>query len=351
MEHNNENQIQQRLINLSYFHGQPTVTGNFKVQPEHFTVKEDLSFELTGEGEHQFVSIQKRNCTTLYAVDKLAQFAGISPKLVSYAGLKDSYAVTEQWINLHLPGKNELDFSKFDDPNIKIIQTQRHNKKLKIGALKGNYFSLILSDVSSIDELAARIELVKQQGFPNYFGEQRFGHDGGNIIKAFQWANNQIKVKDRKKRSFYLSATRSYFFNQIVSERIQKGLITEVMQGDVMQLVGSHSHFVAQQDELESLQSRVKTHDLVITAPLIGDGALKTEHDACVFEQACLNKVLDEPLINLIKRERVATDRRAMMIMPVNLSYKQDQSNLMLDFWLPAGSYATSLVRELMQIR
>ncbi len=94
------------MANLTWLHGKPAATGVLKANPEDFVVVEDLGFTPDGEGEHLLVNIRKNGCNTQFVADYLAKFAGIHARSVSYAGLKDRHAVTEQWFCLHLPGKN-----------------------------------------------------------------------------------------------------------------------------------------------------------------------------------------------------------------------------------------------------
>ncbi|OCG02294.1 tRNA pseudouridine(13) synthase TruD [Gilliamella sp. wkB112] len=334
------------LANVNYLYGKPATIGQYKQQYTDFVVKEDLGFELTGDGEHIFVYIQKCDCNTVYVAEQLAKYVGISPRLVSYAGLKDRQAVTQQWFSLHMPGQATPDFAEFHVNGCQILQVTRHNKKLKIGALKGNYFNIILRELSAKTELDAKLTLIGQHGVPNYFGEQRFGRDGNNLTQALKWANGEIKVKDRHKRSFYLSAARSAIFNDIVSKRIEQNLHQQVLVGDILQLVQRGSWFVAPITELDELQQRLQQGELNITAPMVGDSPLGTEAAALGFEQKCLHNWSE--FNALFKQERLATTRRSLLLRPQQLIWQWlDDSSIDISFYLPAGSYATSVIREL----
>lgn len=334
------------LTEINYLYGKPTTTGHYKQQYEDFIVKEELGFDLTGEGEHVLVYLQKCDCNTTFVAEKLANYVGISPKLVSYAGLKDRHAITEQWFSLHMPGKETPDFSTFDLVGCKILTVTRHNKKLKIGALKGNHFKITIRMLSDTQDLDDRLTKISNNGVPNYFGEQRFGRDENNITQALKWAKGEITVKDRKKRSFYLSAARSAIFNAIVSKRIEENLYQTVLDGDILQLDQRSSWFVAQTDELTSLQQRLQEGEINITAPMVGDSSLGTQAEALQFEQHCL---LDWTEFNdLFKKERLETARRSILLRPKQLIWTWlDDSNLEMNFYLPSGCYATSVLREL----
>lgn len=332
---------------LCYLHDKPVVKGLYKQSDSDFFVKEDLGYEPDGEGEHVFVNVQKENCNTLFVAEQLAKFAGISVKLVGYAGLKDRNAVTEQWFGLHIPGKITPDFGQFELAGCKILHVKRHSKKLRIGNLKGNFFSLILRDINNQTELEKRLNLIVANGVPNYFGEQRFGKDNNNITQALLWAKDEIKVKDRKKRSFYLSAARSAIFNGLVSERIANSLNKTVLNGDILQLVDRGSWFIAQAEELVELQQRVDNFELNITAPMLGDNGAGTKDNALEFEQDYINHHWSD-FLPLLRQERLETSRRSILLKPKNLSWNWlDSTSLQVGFWLPAGSYATAVLREL----
>lgn len=336
------------MSRLTWLYGEPLSNGKLKANPEDFIVEEDLGFEPDGEGEHLLVRIRKNGCNTQFVAEQLARFAGIHPRSVSYAGLKDRHAVTEQWFCLHLPGKEDPDFSQFALEGCEVIRAVRHLKKMRIGTLKGNAFTLVLRQLSDLADIEARLQKILTQGVPNYFGEQRFGRGGNNLVQARKWANNEIRVKERPKRSFYLSASRSAMFNVIASQRIADDTHRQVMLGDALQLSGRGSWFVATQAEFDTLQPRVDSKELLVTAPLPGDGPLGTTDAAEAFEQGCLAHCNE--LLSLVKRERVDPARRAVMLQPLDMSWKSwDEVTLELKFWLPAGSFATSVVRELMR--
>ena len=313
-----------------------------KAQPADFIVRERLGYEFTGDGEFVVLKVRKTGCNTLFVGEKLAQFAGVSPRNMSYAGLKDRHAVTEQWFCLQMPGQPTPDFSQFQLDGVEILEVARHQRKIRIGSLQGNEFEVLLRGVQPSDELENRLQTLAQQGFPNYFTEQRFGRDGHNLTQALRWARGEIKVKDRNKRSFYLSAVRSELFNQIVSARIDAGLIEQVQLGDVLQLSGSHSWFeVNEQDDLNALQQRLATGDVQLAAPLLGDEPERAGHFEKVFSAE------QRELLGLLRQERIKTAYRPMLVRAQELSWQFVEDGLWLRFYLPAGSYATALVREL----
>ena len=186
--------------NLTYLHGKPEGHGLLKANPEDFVVVEDLGFAPDGEGEHILVRILKNGCNTRFVADALAKFLKIHAREVSFAGQKDKHAVTEQWLCARVPGNQMPDLSKFELEGCKVLEYARHKRKLRLGALKGNDFTLVLREVTNRDDVEKRLTAINEQGVPNYFGAQRFGIGGSNLQGALRWAQSDAPVRDRNKR-------------------------------------------------------------------------------------------------------------------------------------------------------
>ena len=334
------------MIDLAYLQKTPPKqTALLKAECADFVVKEQLGYDMSGDGEFVAVKVRKTDCNTLFVGEQLAKFAGISARNMSYAGLKDRKAVTEQWFSLQMPGQPTPDFSQFSLEGVEILDVTRHQRKIRIGSLQGNHFEILLRNAEETDELKVRLGFLAKNGFPNYFTEQRFGRDGNNLTQALRWANGEINVKDRNKRSFYLSAARSEIFNLILSKRMELNLAQQILVGDVLQLNGSHSWFVVDESEdLAQLQQRLAQQDVLLTAPLIGEeekSAVDFEHEIFAQHQA---------LFDLMRQERMKAARRAILMQPQHFQWQFEPNGLRLQFALPAGSYATALIRELVNI-
>ena len=334
------------MMDLAYLQKTPPKqTALLKAECADFVVKEQLGYDMSGDGEFVAVKVRKTDCNTLFVGEQLAKFAGISARNMSYAGLKDRKAVTEQWFSLQMPGQPTPDFSQFSLDGVEILEITRHQRKIRIGSLQGNHFEILLRNAEKTDELKVRLDFLAKNGFPNYFTEQRFGRDGNNLTQALRWANGEIKVKDRNKRSFYLSAARSEVFNLIVAKRIELGLAQQVLNGDILQLNGSHSWFVADESEdLTQLQQRLIQQDILLTSPLIGEED-KSEVD---FENDIFAQY--QALFDLMRQERMKAARRPILMQPQQFQWQFEPNGLRLKFYLPAGSYATALARELVNI-
>ena len=337
------------LPELAYLYGKPLSQGQLRTQMSDFKVFEQLPFTFSGEGEHLLIHIRKTGVNTIAVARELAKCFSIKEMFVTYAGLKDRYAVTEQWFGLHLPGK-AVDVSSIDIEGVEVLSSSRHNKKLRIGALSGNKFSLTLRNVTEIEALEKRWEQIVKDGVPNYFGEQRFGINGGNIDKAIALFGGS-KVRDKKKRGIYLSAARSYVFNQTVHQRIEHDYFSVLSSGDVCMLAGTQSVFVAE-DVDDTLLSRFHEKDIDITAPMWGAGELMTRAEPLVFEQQVAKQ--SPEITEGLPRFGLKQERRRIRLslseasMEVNKSAeKTDGSTVTLHFFLPAGCYATTILREL----
>jgi len=192
-----------------------------------------------GEGEHLWLDIEKNGANTAFVAQRLAEVAGVQEKDVGHAGLKDRHAITRQWFSIHLPKGETPDLTRLQHPEFSVLTQRRHLKKLRPGDLQGNRFRIVLRDVAGDrDAVESNLRAVATQGVPNYFGAQRFGHDGGNVEQGRAMLAREIRVRHPKKKGLYLSAVRSFVFNEVLALRIQQGLWGQTLPGDVMDPAG-----------------------------------------------------------------------------------------------------------------
>ena len=200
-----------------------------------------------------------------------------------------------------------------------------------------------MRDVSELDELVRRWHVISNHGVPNYFGEQRFGINGGNIDKALSLFAGG-KVNDKKKRGMYLSAARSLIFNQMISERIEQENFDKLIDGDVLMLAGTQSVFLAETID-QSLTDRHLSHDVDITAPMWGAGELMTTAQALAFEQSVAEQ---QPEFCLgLPRFGLKQERRRIRLVMKEPKIDIAHDVVTLSFFLPPGAYATTIMREL----
>ena len=332
---------------LAFAHGGPAAQGKLKSQTDDFIVEELLPFQPEAQGEHSFLYIEKCHENTEYVARVLARHAGVRQRDIGFAGLKDRHGRTRQWFSVWLPGKPDPDWQALNSDQLQILTVSRHPRKLKRGVLEGNRFQIRIRDwQGDVDKTQQQLQNIARQGYPNYFGEQRFGYQGRNLEKALaMFAGQRVKPE---MRSLYLSAVRSFLFNQILSVRVQAGSWNQGIDGDVFQLADSHSYFASPVVD-EVLKQRLERFDIHPSGALWGKGETAALAEALAIEQRITEAypVFTEGLI----KAGLEQDRRALRVMPLDLRWKFEAADsLVLAFQLPAGSYATSLLREIVHI-
>jgi len=313
----------------AYAYGKPSINAQFKSKPSDFKVTEILPFELNGSGEHLCLKIRKTKNHTARLADALAKFSGVRRYDVSYCGRKDYFAVTEQWFSIYQPKADEIDWSNFEIDGAEILEVTRHNK------------------------------LIKQNGVPNYFGEQRFGRSASNMDRAAVFIDEiqSTEPSSRRKRpkrfrdreSIWLSALRAWLFNTVLSKRVTDGSWHTLSSEEPAILDGSHSFFIVKNGE--EVDERLVSGDIHPTAPLwgkakrnefsnFGDALLDYEHSALADFSLFMNG---------LEQLGLEYQRRSTRSIPRDLSWQLQADKVVLEFSLLPGEYATSLLRELIQ--
>jgi tRNA pseudouridine13 synthase len=331
-------------LELPKAYGVSSLSAELRRTPEDFRVDEILGYDADGEGEHTLLWVEKRGANTDWVARELAKFAGVPPLNVGYAGLKDRHAVTRQAFTVQLAGKPDPDWSAFPHDDVKVLASTRHKRKLKRGALRGNRFVLVLRDVRGDRERAEEVlQAIMSRGVPNYFGEQRFGREGGNVAQArAMFAGKRV---DREKRSILLSAARSHIFNSVLAERVERDAWDKPLEGEIWSLAGSRSWFGPEPFD-ETLAARLAQGDIHPSGPLWGQGEPPTLAAAGELERQIAATFSD--LADGLVAARMDQERRPLRLLPKELRWRWlDDETLELGFELPAGAYATVVAREL----
>ncbi len=332
-------------MNLAYLHGKPELSGSIRNQNEDFYVEEILGFEPDGAGEHLWLWVEKNGQNTGYIGKEIARIFGVPAKSVSHSGLKDRHAVTRQWFNLPWPIKQDLPDLELE--NAKILKAVRHGRKLKIGTHKANRFVIKVKLNEASPDIEPRLSAIKQFGVANYYGEQRFGRDGNNLDNAKQMLAGEIKVKDRKLKSIYLSAARSHLFNQILNARITSDLFKPV-DGDAFILAGSNSFFKPDTID-DEINERFESGDILLSGALVGKGEPLVSSQIQALESSVLAENSD--IVNGLVEAGLKQERRALQLPVEDFTWHTVEDDgcwyLTLDFKLPAGCFATSVLREI----
>lgn len=315
-------------------------SADFKVQLADFRVVELPQQAPLGEGEHVWLEVEKQGANTAWVAQQLADFAGVGVKDVGYAGLKDRHGITRQWFSLYLPRIQEPDFTQLNNDEFQVLQQSRSAKKLRRGDLIGNHFVIRLRRVVGDQALInANLEQIAQHGTPNYFGPQRFGHDGQNIEQGRAMLAREIRVRNRTKKGLYLSSIRSFVFNQVLAARVEQGSWYRAIAGDCL------------------------TEEGYPTGPMWGRGRSSAAELAETFESTVVQNF--QLLCGGMEHAGLSQERRSLVTMPEGLSWrwlksddcadssgdKTTNDDLEISFMLPAGHYATSLLCEVITLK
>jgi tRNA pseudouridine13 synthase len=317
-----------------------------KVRPEDFEVEELPDFSPSGEGEHLYVFVEKRGRETLEVARALGQAGGVSLRDVGYAGLKDRQALTRQWFSL--PAKT---LAPITMEGVTVLSQTRHSQKLRTGVLRGNRFRVRVrgtTDLAGAKLLLDRLSLV---GVPNWFGPQRFGRRSDNavlgaaLIGVGEHPSTQQVTHDPFLRKLALSALQSELFNRLLATRVVEGRLGELEAGDLLEAPEDPRPIVA--TDPTPWRSRVEAFEVAVTGPMFGarmtlPTGVPAEREAAVLEEAGIARVSFAR-----GGQEMRGTRRAYRIRPEGLSATAEADALMLTFDLPAGSYATSILREL----
>jgi tRNA pseudouridine13 synthase len=311
--------------------------------PSDFVVTEKCDIEFSGEGEHDFLCIEKIGTNTHWVAECLAKHGHVPLRDVGYAGLKDRHAITRQWFSVRRLG--DVDWNEFSEDGVEILEQQRHRRKLRRGAHSGNVFKIALRS-EGLDayagEINERLTVIANDGVPNYFGEQRFGRGGNNIeLCKSMFAGRRLS---RAKRSIALSAARSLIFNTILEQRVVQGSWNKILPGELANLDGSGSIFAV--DEVDDeLVSRCEQQDIHPSGSLWGDGSPQCTGEVAQLESAAAEDFSD--IVAGLVTARMEPASRALRLRVPDLSWQIDQDILWLEFELAKGGYATAVLREI----
>ncbi|MFT5562330.1 MAG: tRNA pseudouridine13 synthase [Candidatus Azotimanducaceae bacterium] len=313
--------------------GEPLGTGKIRLSVEDFRVTELYDFEPSGDGEHLLLWVKKTGANTGWVANQLASYFNLRHFDVSYCGKKDRHAITEQWFSCWLPGIKDPDLAGCQIEGVEIQKQIWHQRKLRRGDHTGNRFVLRIRDVVVDNEAALvdRLNTIREQGFPNYFGQQRFGIDNQNLDRALELiADDEMQSRrklDRKQKDYYLSALRSWLFNQVLSDCVEAG---DWADEDELWVYGLSPH--------RDIEIPAVTAEFASAAAFIEKMAIKAHRRS--------KRVIPGQLTWQLDRQDACDDLGAEHDQYQN----QDQFQLTLSFDLPVGAYATTLLQECIDI-
>lgn len=325
----------------------PATGGKVGSTPEDFVVDEVPLYAASGKGEHQYLHLRKRLLTTPDLLRRLARAAGVNERDIGHAGMKDKHAVTTQWVSVQ--SKQELSTSLDLGPEAQVLAVTRHDNKLRTGHLLGNRFAITLLGVheGALERAQAIAARLRQDGLPNYFGAQRFGQGGRNLPDALRFLQRGGRSRNRFEQKLMPSVVQSELFNRYLSARLALGA-RQLIAGEVVRLEGAGAMFRV--DDVAQEQPRHDARDLHLTGPMLGPKMRPAAADALALEQRLTAELgLDEAMLGALGR--LAPGARRDLFAPLELTLEavtdRDEPALRLAFTLPAGGYATEVLRQL----
>ncbi|HSC88192.1 MAG TPA: tRNA pseudouridine(13) synthase TruD [Polyangiaceae bacterium] len=328
----------------------PPIGGRLGPEPRHFVVEEIPAYLPSGAGPHVYVWLEKTGHNTADVARALARAAGVRESDVGYAGMKDKNAVTRQWLSV--PESPRAVDSWDLPPGVRILESSRHGNKLRTGHLHGNRFVLTLIDVpdGGMERATALIAFLREHGVPNYYGSQRFGREGNNLADALAWladgASRGGGGRGRFAQKMWPSVIQAEIFNRYLAQR--RSAPEALWAGEVVRLEGTGRHFVVEDAEREL--PRLLARDLHPTGALVGPKTLQAGGRARELEESIFGELgLDAERLERLGRVAPGA-RRDLLLHPAELRVSAPgPGELELAFELPAGGYATQVLRELLQ--
>lgn len=326
--------------------GGPAGEAWLRSEPEDFFVDERLGFEPDGDGQQVWLRLEKRNANTAWIAGRIAGLAGVREGEVGYSGLKDRRAVTRQWFSVAPKGGIEPDWRRLESDEVRLLESRRSQRKLRRGEHLANGFRLRLRRfVGDRDRCTALLSDIALKGYPNYFGEQRFGTDNANLSGARQWFAGGVRPK-RSEQGYWLSAVRAWLFNRVLARRVEMGNWDLPLPGDLVISSDASRCFPVFKidDAIRQAVARLELHP---TGPLYGTGEPRPSREAGEIEKAVLAE--EGIWTQGLDRQRMRPERRTLRAVAQGLEWAFEGGDLTLAFELPPGAYATVLLREVVR--
>jgi tRNA pseudouridine13 synthase len=326
----------------------PGIGGRIKVEPEDFDVEEIPAYEPSGTGPHLYLWIEKRNISAEFFIRQLSKRLDIRPGDIGTAGMKDRRAVTRQWVSVS--EQCEARLAQVDGDGISILRTSRHQNKLRPGHLKGNRFRVLVRDAASdaLERTNPIVELIRRMGLPNYYGEQRFGRDSETLELGWRILRGQANAKRNPfLKKLALSSVQSLLFNNYLAQRMNDGLMRTVLHGDVLAKWPIGGMFVSTDPPID--QKRLENCEVIPAGPMFGKKMFPAAEVAAARETS----ILEEHGLTIESFRGFGSlldgTRRHNFVYVDDLTCENEPAGERLSFTLPAGSYATVLLREVMK--
>jgi tRNA pseudouridine13 synthase len=327
----------------------PGVSGEIKVEPAHFVVEELPLYEPSGQGQHVYVRLTREGWTTRALENEMARLFGLRDVDVGCAGRKDKHARTTQTFSLNLPNVDEAEVARRIEENlpVELEWVERHRNKIRAGHLLGNRFRIVVlgPDADALPRAEAIVQALQERGLPNFYGPQRFGREGDNAERGREVLLTGRGPRQRWLRRLLLRAYQSALFNTWLVARIRRGWFQRLLVGDVAKKRDTGGLFEVEDADAE--QPRFDRDEITYTGPIYGSRMWWAAGDSGDLEHS----VLDEATVTeeMLDRERLSGSRRRARLALEDLDVEYHPDGLLFTFSLPKGSYATTLLREVMK--
>ena len=357
-------------MNKTYINDFKPFSFRFYQSVERFFVEETplYSHSKTKKGEWLLLKVKKQDLSTWRLISILQRATGASEREIGYAGLKDKSATAIQYFTI--PRRYEKSLKNIQTNRIEILENGFCRSPLKIGELQSNHFRIFIDKItpSEAKRLIAKAKSFETLGIPNYFGYQRFGEDGKSWEQGKEIALSGKRIKGSRER-LLVTAWQSYLFNQWLSSRVKYSQIISTQEqtqasqtlqwpieliknlkeqpqffklfhGDLLHKTSSKKHLFNSKNPLKDAQEFYKKR-LNVTGLLPGSSVWRSRADARHLEAPFDDEELDT----------LSGDRRDAWIWPKDIKGEvvAQDNGLFLEFTLPAGSYATTLLEALRQ--
>jgi len=388
----------------------PGTGGTLRHDPEDFQVDEIPLYEPCGEGDHLYLRVEKRGLTTYDLLRDLALALRCKERDLGYAGLKDARAITRQTVSV--PSRTPDDVKGLQLPGIKILAATLHRNKLRPGHLAGNRFHIRIHRPGhdALQRANEVLDILSATGVPNRFGEQRYGalgnshrvgrailrqdfatavdeiigdpqdivlpawreaalaYHSGDLETAFdrlprhcrpergllsalrnrQKPRQAVLAMPRKLLRLYLSAYQSSLFDRLVEQRLAS--LGDIWPGDIAYKHTSGACFVVTDPVTE--QRRAEAFEISATAPLYGFKVRLATARAGRLEETLLEQEqLTLQAFRLSAGLAMEGERRPLRVPVQTPVCHNEGEDLLLSFALPRGSFATTVLAEVMKPR
>jgi tRNA pseudouridine13 synthase len=322
----------------------PGIGGRTKAVPEDFEVEEVPAYEPCGQGNFLYLWVEKRDMGAEYFVRQVARRLGLAPGEVGTAGLKDRRAVTRQMVSV--PARAEPNLPRLDGDGVRVLRVSRHGNKLRPGHLHGNRFRILVRDArpDAAELLGPLLDRLRHDGLPNFYGPQRFGRDGETLRLGLALLRQEGASRSPFLRKLALSAAQSALFNHCLARRMADGMFRRVLPGDVMAKWPFGGMFVA--DDVPREQARLDSREIVPAGPMFGRKMFAAADEAARREAQVLEEAALSPQSFHGFGKLLSGTRRHNLVYVEDLTAAAEADGVRLAFTLPAGSYATVLLRE-----